>query len=215
MNWLHFIGKQYYTIHKFVKEAENIGINRKIAARILKKMNFGDLIFLAQGNSKGSKLFGFFEFTTLMGISPELKQRMLDEGVVKWVSTPNTMIKRGCGQYVLSSLYSVCDTKKLMVDIIREMDDEDLKGVMIGGSFHPLSDVGISRDIVNSNMVFRMGFREFDFNNFRIAYNEAVLKGSKKIRIIGYFYTNETSQFETCEVSEEEFFGVITDYQKK
>lgn len=213
MNWLHYIGKQYYSIKKFIKEANDVGINRKIDPRMLKKMNFGDLIFLAQGDSKGSKIFGFFEFTTLMGLSDVLKERLINSDVVKWVSTPRAKIIRGCGSYILESLYKVCDTNKVM-KIIRSMDNEDLKGIMIGGSFHPLSDVGINTEIIHSNMCFRMGFREFDFNCFRIAWNQLILAGAKRKKIVGYFYPDKTTTPITSEMSEEEFFGVITDYQK-
>ena len=65
MDYLHFIGKQYYKRHQFISEARRYGVNRRIAPNVFRKMRMGDRVFLAQGDQRGSQIFGYFVFTRI------------------------------------------------------------------------------------------------------------------------------------------------------
>lgn len=73
--WLHWIGNQYYTIKSFIEEAKLIGVSRRVPRAVLKKMRWGDIIFLAS-KKKGLKspvVFGYFRLEKIEGIKVRRK----------------------------------------------------------------------------------------------------------------------------------------------
>lgn len=74
--WLHWIGNQYYSIESFIEEARLIGVSRRVPAKALKKMKWGDTIFLAS-KEKGIKnpvVFGYFTLDKLQGIKVKIDE---------------------------------------------------------------------------------------------------------------------------------------------
>lgn len=211
MYLIHFIGKQYYSIAKFISEAKKYGISRKIAPNILKKMNFGDIILLAQGNSKGSIIFGFFIFSSILGLKHELIEKLELEGTIALSSNNPVQVERGCGSYSITGSYGIENSQRFM-DFIKEQENKDLKGILIGGSFHKLPLL-LPYDEVHTNIPFQQGFRFFDFDAFK---NECLLQKEtkKRIRIIGMFYTKETDEGKKNIPTDSTCF-VIKDYKKK
>lgn len=187
-NWIHFIGKSYYSVNKFIKEAVQMGISRAVSLQTFKNMEFGDRVFLAQGDSKGSKIFGFFIIESVLGIGKELQDQMEKEGIIEKDnnSTP-VIVQRGCGSYMVSGTSIIRDYDKFM-DIVKNADKEQLDRLMIGGEFHYLQDCGIDEEFVITNIPFQMGYRLFDFDMFKAEY-EAV-QGRK---VKGQFYQSGRS----------------------
>lgn len=74
--WLHWIGNQYYSIKSFIKEARLIGVSRRVPVKALKKMKWGDTIFLAskQKNLKNPVIFGYFRLEKLQGIKVNINE---------------------------------------------------------------------------------------------------------------------------------------------
>jgi len=74
-SWLHWIGNQYYTIQSFIDEARVIGVSRRVPEKILKKMKWGDTIFLAskEKHLKSPVIFGYFNLEGIQGVKVKLK----------------------------------------------------------------------------------------------------------------------------------------------
>jgi len=82
--WLHWIGNKYYSIKSFIEEAKLIGVSRRVPKNILKKMRWGDTIFLAS-KQKGLKtpvVFGYFKLEKIEGIKvrrEEMSEHLRDK----------------------------------------------------------------------------------------------------------------------------------------
>lgn len=75
-SWLHWIGNQYYSIESFIEEARFVGVSRRVPAKVLKKMKWGNTIFLAS-KEKGLKnpvIFGYFRLEKLQGIKVNMNE---------------------------------------------------------------------------------------------------------------------------------------------
>jgi len=188
--WLHFIGVQYYSISEFVKEAEQIGISRAVSPQVLKKMNLGDFVVLAQKDGPSTKIFGYFRISVITGLTPEAISLLKEKNLIQRQSTLVPMrIKRGCGTYEIIGSYSITDPDVIM-DTIKEMSSEMIGRVMIGGEFVSLSEVitGV-KDYVLTDIPFRQGFRLFDYQGFQDAVHT-----SKNRKVKGQFYSAEKDQ---------------------
>lgn len=187
MNWIHFIGAKYYSISGFKKEAKTYGINRAVAPNIFKKMELGDRVYLAQGDSKSSKIFGYFEFTNLAGLNDDLIDRFESVDLIELTSSKTYDVIRGCGRYVVKGEYKIVDMDGV-IGGMKMLDDKEIGKVMVGGKFHPLTDVGIPTDQVSTYIPFTRGFRTFDGSEFIKAYHDEVAAGKKIIKPRGMFY---------------------------
>jgi len=75
-SWLHWIGNQYYSIRKFIEEARLIGVSRRVPQPVLKKMKWGDMIFLAskEENLKSPVIFGYFRLERIQGVRVDMEE---------------------------------------------------------------------------------------------------------------------------------------------
>lgn len=213
--WIHFIGKQYYTIEEFIKESQKHGISRAIAPGVLKKMNVGDLILLAYKDGAHSKIFGYFKFDNLIGLSPAGVNALKNSGVLdEGISYDNPIqVERGCGKYEICHSYGVNDTAKFM-DIVGEMSKEELGRPMIGGSFKNLWEVHCLPEYVLTDIPFQQGFRLFNFQEFKERVQEAfenLPKNRRWPKVRGQFYSNEVHEREN--ILWNSFLTEIKNYQ--
>ena len=189
--WIHFIGKNYYTMNKFVKEANLINVSRAISPFVIKKMNIGDVVLLAQKDGSSSKIFGYFVFTEITGLTPEAIETLQKEKIINKVpSITPVKIERGCGSYTVTGEYEICSANDLM-NTLRDLDNDLIGRVMIGGQFHILKDIGIPVDYILTEIPFRKGFRLFDFGTFKARIQEKLetLKEGHHIKLKGQFYS--------------------------
>uniref|UniRef100_A0A6M3L1S3 Uncharacterized protein n=2 Tax=viral metagenome TaxID=1070528 RepID=A0A6M3L1S3_9ZZZZ len=195
MDYLHFIGKSYYkTPTMFIREALKYGVNRRVAPNLFKRMRLGDRIFLAQGDKKNSRIFGFFIFTSITGLNHDLIDRMRDKGLIADTPTRGSSlgnVERGCGSYTVSASYRISNPTQLMEELT-QLDGKELGPLMIGGLFYSLEETRIRSlyrvDHICANIPFQQGFRPFDADGFFAEYERQVLSGRRNIRIIGMFY---------------------------
>lgn len=224
MNWLHFIGKQYYTMNAFESEAREYQVSRRIALDKLKKMKFGDKIYLFQKarKSHNSIVFGYFTFERILGQIPEsLTEELLDEGHLTQTMDfgeprAGTSVIRGCGSYIMGTGY-----------ILRGIDAPALADklqkygatkVMIGGTFFGLPHIA-------SDIKFQMGFRPFDYDRFIAEYQRLVKLGRQRICIKGCWYISDGAKTTIRSRDEQNYkqginsarerVRAIHDYQKK
>jgi len=184
-HWIHFIGKSYYSLPRFIKESEAFGISRAVSFSIFKKMEFGDRIILAQKDGSSTKIFGYFDLTQVIGLGQDTYDELKKSGAVQVSNNQPTIVVRGCGTYIISSSSTVTDGRKFM-DIVKNSDPKGHERLMIGGSFHRLPDLGIDEAFILSNIPFQMGYRLFNFETFKEAY-----QASKNRSVKGQFYQNE------------------------
>ena len=179
MSWLHFIGKKYYSQNAFLKEAMALGVSRVVALSVLKVMNWGDRVLLAQHDGKSSIAFAYFRITRIQG---EDLDEIIFTDEVKKALKKESYVLRGCGSYEITVQAEIDSTKLSLPDIANRL--ETLKGkktIMIGGSIQPLP-----RPIRLKDIKFQRGFRKFDFDQFYESYQEALKE--RKIYLKGQFW---------------------------
>jgi len=82
--WLHWIGNKYYTIKSFIEEARLAGVSRRVPKQALRKMRWGDSIFLTS-KEKGLKtpvVFGYFRLEKIEGVKvrrEEMPEQLQDK----------------------------------------------------------------------------------------------------------------------------------------
>lgn len=74
-SWLHWIGNAYYSIESFIDEARIMGLSRRVPERILRKMKWGDTIFLASKEKKVKSpvVFGYFTLHKIQGVKVDME----------------------------------------------------------------------------------------------------------------------------------------------
>jgi len=74
--WLHWMGNKHYTIEEFIKEAELIGVSRRVPEKMLRKMKWGDTIFLASKEKKlkSPVIFGYFRLERIQGVKVDMEE---------------------------------------------------------------------------------------------------------------------------------------------
>jgi len=179
--WLHFIGSYYYSISKFSKEAKRYGVSRRISLNLLKKMDWGDIVLLAQGNRKNSaKIFGYFKISNIT--AQGLLQKCPDL-IMNFEATGGNLIKRQCGEYYVTGIALV--KKDVKVSEIAERL-EKVDKAMIGGDL-----VLLEKPITVKLLTFQQGFRRFDIKKFL----EDLKNGKPK----GQYYIHKKSREQVLE----------------
>ncbi|RDV83926.1 hypothetical protein [Ammonifex thiophilus] len=185
---LHFVGKQYYTLQSFVREAELYGVSRRISLTDLCRMNWGDKVLLAILDGKSGVVFGQFTVTTLTGLSPEASRAVREEFGARKVDDGGGVVKRGCGKYITGASYEVETPLPVIARFLMELKRQgiDIGKPMIGGPFEEHPPVRLK------DVPFRQGFRLFDYSRFLEAVKQA--GNGKKVPVVkGQFYVAELS----------------------
>jgi hypothetical protein len=127
--WLHYIGGKY-TPQKFVIEARKHGVSRRIPARLLKSISWGDKVYCATwegslsknginimegfgGESEGvgkfkegrAEIFTMFTIDRIViedhEINVAVQRRLREQGLIRAVyDAPSRTVRRACGYYV-------------------------------------------------------------------------------------------------------------------
>jgi len=109
MDWLHWVGNQYYSIPRFIREAKRLGVSRRVPRAVLKRMNWGDRIFLIsrERGHKAPVVFGYFYLNRIEGIQvkwdeiPEhLRDKYTEVGIAE-----SRLERRGCGFRKVGGVY--------------------------------------------------------------------------------------------------------------
>lgn len=196
--WIHFVGKKYYTINQFIKEAKESGISRAISPHLFQKMEFGDTVLLAQKDKTATKIFGGFVYKRIVGLSDKATVELYRQKLLQFTGRPDKVIKRGCGEYRVQEEYVIND-EEMTMDILRSMDKKELGKVMIGGDFMSVQEIfGLpgETEFILCEIPFQMGFRMVDFDQMKdqvLPRFEAIqkMKGNKHVKIKGQFYYDQ------------------------
>ncbi len=221
MEWLHFIGKSYYTIPEFEEEAEDYGVSRRIALNMLSGIYWGDRIWLAQGDMKkknrvspffGSVIFGSFRVTQLGGLDSwsidALKEEFKLEDVSLVKATQGKVVKRNCGIYLIDKTYKTSASLAEIAQFLRD-STEQVGVLLLQGQYKPLQPRAFLPDIS-----FRWGYRHFDEEKFLAAYNQVTNETqeglyNKVVVIPGEFKSVETLPRKSTAIEEKTIESVL------
>lgn len=113
-SWLHWIGEQFYDLESFLNEAKRLGVSRRVSANILKKMRFGDKIWLAGRFRKWrwAHVIGYFYLSKLeiIGGNKRIEEILKEKNIpYKVIPKEDAIVEeiRGCGRRVLGAGYIV------------------------------------------------------------------------------------------------------------
>lgn len=163
--WLHFIGRSYYSIASFAREAKKVGVSRRIGRQTLCKMNFGDRIVLAQWDGKKAVAFGYFHLSAVGGLPSEVTAKGLEKHGGELAAFGGSLVSRGCGSYVLGNLYTTKANVREICDVIEQASPDAL--LMIEGQLKVFPAVPVPHKYVYLTRIpHRQGFRLFDWGGF-------------------------------------------------
>ena len=151
--WLHFIGGHYGSPETFLREAQSLGVSRRVPAQTARGMNFGDRVVLLRYGGKG-KVEGFAEFTVhSIRIEGDITQRVGDELIREGrasVSQGAGLVERECGAYFEASVFNVASDVTIGEILERALKIAKEEGldltVLIGGALSKVYDAPILLD---------------------------------------------------------------------
>jgi len=206
-DYLHWIGKKYYTMNSFAKEAEEHRVTRRVSLNVAKKMSWGDRIYTAMLDGKTGVIFGYFDIDRITGLSSEALDSVTSAYENEQVAEGGRLIERACGEYSLGATHTVASELPAIIDILQEkvIDDRDIGNPMIGGNFHTITAIRLM------NIPFRQGFRTFDAG--ALLHEAAHYHG----KVYGQFYVplEEADPFFSSHRKECGWVQAVENYQKK
>ncbi|CAI1494215.1 protein of unknown function (plasmid) [Thermococcus nautili] len=152
---LHYIGNRFYDRERFEREAKVYGVARAMPLKVIKKLRFGQRIFVAfykkdKHGKPYAEVFGYFVINGInyTSASPELRKKIAeDERIkIKEISQPSDgeVVVRGCGSYSIGSIAVLNDdvTLETLATVIEEKAKElgEKVRVMVTGIYYPLPE---------------------------------------------------------------------------
>lgn len=105
--WQHYIGRSY-TIERFLREAKQQGVSRRVPAQTARGMRFGDRVTLLRWNWQGNEgAFAFAEMeivgiTLDAALSERVAKRLIEQGVKVECGGGGGSVERECGNYIIA-----------------------------------------------------------------------------------------------------------------
>jgi len=200
--WLHFIGNKYYSISKFIKEAKQLEASRRVSLKVLKKMNFGDKVVVAQWDGKKTIVFGYFTIRRVGGITPDISVEVCERYGGVCISPGGEVVIRCCGIYISGACYSTSASIGKICEVIEEVAGENAKlPLVVEGPFTPYPTVQIPYKFVYLLKVpHRQGFRKFNWEEFvKDVRNWKKSKRYKYPALTKQYYTDQDEEGEAVE----------------
>jgi len=217
MAWIHWIGKSYYkTPLKFIKESQLQGITRRVAPKVLAKMNWDEPVYCIQKESgkKWGSVYLRYRITRLSGLSIEAQEKLAELYDVQMVDPGGDEVSRECGDYVTGATYTISGAALSEIGqllVAMNAAGGDIGQPMIGCGREGFDILEKPWATLNG-VPFRPGFRPFNDMLFHtmVADMRQQRPGKRPIIKGQQFYTD--AQMGT---DREGVFQVVTDYQKK
>lgn len=192
-SWMHFIGKGYYTIPKFIKEAKEYGITRRVGmiGAGAAKMSWGDKVICLQkeGKSPSYSVICEFTITRFVGVSEQAKELLAEKYSMTQRDDESETVERECGSYEIGGTYEI---EAPLSEIAKELqkakqDGMDVGKVMIGcwpdditWETKPYPKIG--------GFDQKQGFRAYNRQKYRDDIAMRRLQG-KRLKVKGTYYT--------------------------
>lgn len=170
MDWIHWIGKQYYTMNSFAKEAKEHSVSRRVSLQTAKQMAWGDTVYCTMLDGKTGVIFGSFTIERITGLSEEATIAALATHETENINDGEEIIKRGCGSYATGPSWQVDASIADIIETVEEVKDDgrDEGQIMVAGTFVELEKTRLL------DIPFRQGFRKFDSQAFLEAVNNGI-----------------------------------------
>jgi len=207
LDWLHWVGREYYTQKSFIKEAEKYGVTRRVSLQVAKQMSWGDRVFCAMLNRKQGEIFGCFTISTLSGLSSEVIEKINEETEVTMTDPGGERVQRGCGEYMSGPSFQTEASLEEIVEIVENVREknEDIGKPMVGGKFTQIEPITLI------DIPFRQGFRKIN--------GKALLHSAEcnNRRVQGQFYIDkeEAEPLLTQSMRESGLIQAIENYKRK
>lgn len=182
-DWVHFIGRGYYSKETFIAEAEGENqVSRRTDLRHLSSFNWGDRIFVAMGDAKskkrqapfdGSRVFGFFTVDRISGLTEEATEALKGKFPTAIVTSPmdGNRVERGCGSYdVVRTVQVTAPFQNVATAIYAlHLTGMDVGRLLLAGEFHRITPIAHLTEFG-----FRMGYKHFEgfWDAYQTAFNQ-------------------------------------------
>jgi len=164
-SWIHWIGKSYYTIHKFTQEALRIGVSRRVSLSVIETMTYGDIVSCVQKphGYKSGVIFLEFPIHAITGLSKEAMDAIFDKYDHRIADGGGEVVDRGCGGYITGMTYIVDADMSQLAGVLEKAKAEgvDLGQPMIGCRPEVVQVVDKPFPLL-PDIPFRQGFRLYD-----------------------------------------------------
>jgi len=214
MDWIHWIGKKYYSIENFAKEGKKFGISRRVSLRQLSRMSWGDRVYCIQKKPKyrNGSIFASFPIKMLIGVSREAWDRIAETFPTQKVSDGGEEVERECGSYITGETHEVKTSLKSLAQFLTYLEKG---GMNIGKPMVGCSPSYFSSRIkpwaIMKDIPFQLGFRDLDFDSYWKTYGlQRKAKPDQEPQLRGRFRV-EVSQKETRKGNVQE----VSDYKKR
>jgi hypothetical protein len=213
--WLHFIGAGYYSIPKYAKEAQELGVSRRVSFFDLKKMEFGDRVLLAQWDGNVAIAFGTFYITGINGLNHEITEKLEAAGKLKKFSDGGEVVIRGCGMYVTGPRYDTTASLPEICEMIVESGEKP--ALLLTGHFIKIESEFYENDIPPYDKAYmkiphRQGFRTFNWQGFIEDVRKWMPRGHMKTpKVEGQLYDNTPDR----KLVKGGIVGELKSYEKK
>jgi len=193
-SWMDFLGKGYYTIPKFINEAKQYGITRRVGmiGSGAAKMSWGDTVICLQkeGKSPSYSVICEFTITRFVGVSePARKLLASRHKLTQLDNEEEETVDRECGSYEIESSWEI---EAPLSEIAKQLqkakqDGLDVGKVMIGcwpeditWESKPYPKIG--------GFDQKQGFRAYNREKYR---NDIAMKRlqGKRLKVKGTYYT--------------------------
>lgn len=193
-SWLHWIGKSYYSIHKFTEEALRVGVSRRVSLDVLERMTYGDIVSCVQKphGYKSGVIFLEFPIQVITGLSAAAMDKVKDSFDCRIADVGGAVVSRGCGSYITGMTYIVDADAREIAGALKEAKEEgaDLGQPMIGCGPEFVQIVPDPQPLLQ-DIPFRQGFRLYDRDAaFRVLLTWTPTGREKRPRLSGQFYVD-------------------------
>jgi len=191
-SWIHWIGKSYYTIHKFTEEALRIGVSRRVSLDVIESMTYGDTVSCVQKphGYKSGAIFLEFPIHAITGLSKQAMDAICDKYDHRIADVGGEVVDRGCGGYITGMTYIVDADMSEIAGVLNKAKREgvDLGEPMIGCRPEAVQVVYKPFPLL-LDVPFRQGFRLYDRDEvFSLAAARRILQPKKRPQLKGQFY---------------------------
>lgn len=140
--WMTYIGGKYSNKGRFITEARQYGISRRVAAQVARGFRFGDRVILLRYNGKrGVEAFAEMRITEVIfdhEIASQIGAKLREMGLATYQagSLGASHVHRECGDYVISGGWTVDSERVNIPDLVKaaqELANGDTVFCMIGG----------------------------------------------------------------------------------
>lgn len=214
-NWIHWIGKSYYTIHKFTEEALRIGVSRRVSLQVIETMTYGDIVSCVQmpHGYKSGAIFLEFPIHAITGLSKEAMDAIKDKFDHRIADVGGEVVDRGCGGYITGMTYIVDADMSQIAGVLKKAkaDGADLGQPMIGCRPEVVQVVDKPFPLL-LDIPFRQGFRQYDREVVRtLVESRRSRQPKERAKLKGQFYVENGPKDTAPQVDVQ----VVRDYKRE